>query len=272
MRYHVFDRFLWGIFEAAYTFVPFCWYSLSKWSWNMACPRSLAEDFQHLTKALVVAVSLKRRLVLPNTMNCKNCPALEAYKAMHVFGSKNCTFDYFAWSQSFLGHHGDFVVESGIVADPEFQALSVEEVSLENLKKIFKQTSSFSKTSPSRVHIGNMERAYEAAIDAGFSSSMVFECRHHDWPVGWMACRDQRFVKFHGKFARCEPSAEQAGCGYRGVTCCDALWGWGEKLETLGWMNCGLGKKGFLWFLFWILLCQLFTVGIFVRYFSFFGV
>ena len=198
---------------------------------HLELTRSLAQDFQHLTKAVVVAVALKRRLVLPNSMNCKNCPALQAYKATHVLGSSNCTFDYFAWSQSFLGHHGDHVVESGIVANENFKSLSLENVS-EDLSHIFqeaKRTQSFSKTS--RLHVRDIEAAYDAAMAAGFSPSMVFECRHHDWPVGWMACRDQRFVKFHGKFARCEPAPEQAGCGYRGVTCCDAFWGWGEKLE-----------------------------------------
>ena len=163
-------------------------------------------------------------------MNCKNCPALEAYKATHVLQSSNCTFDYFAWSQSFLGHHGEHVVESGIVANEHFQALS-EEIASNDLSQIFREAQAQRFSRASQLYIHNLQAAYEAALDAGFSPSMVFECRHHDWPVGWMACRDQRFVKFHGKFARCEPGPEQAGCGYRGVTCCDAFWGWGEKLE-----------------------------------------
>lgn len=165
-------------------------------------------------------------------MNCKNCPALEAYKATHV--TSNCTFDYFAWSQSFLGHHGDYVVESGIVTNQHFQSLSQEEILSKDLRHVFRgarTSKGFSRAE--RLHVNDIEAAYRAAMDEGFSSSMVFECRHHDWPVGWMACRDQRFVKFHGKFSRCEPSPEQAGCGYRGVTCCDAFWGWGEKLEQL---------------------------------------
>ena len=69
-------------------------------------------------------------------MNCKHCPALQAYKATHVLGS-NCTFDYFALSHSFLGHHGDHVVESSIVADENFQSLSLENVDSEDLTTFF---------------------------------------------------------------------------------------------------------------------------------------
>ena len=55
---------------------------------------------------------------------------------MHVLGS-NCTFDYFALSHSFLGHHGDHVVESSIVADENFQSLSLENVDSEDLTTFF---------------------------------------------------------------------------------------------------------------------------------------
>ena len=39
---------------------------------------SLKEDFAHLAGALEVARTLGRRLILPNNMNCQNCPAFEA--------------------------------------------------------------------------------------------------------------------------------------------------------------------------------------------------
>eukprot|EP00434_Breviolum_minutum_P023544 symbB.v1.2.020770.t1/scaffold1749.1/size103200/10 len=40
---------------------------------------SLAEDFEELAAALEVAMMLRRRMVLPKTMNCRNCPAYEPY-------------------------------------------------------------------------------------------------------------------------------------------------------------------------------------------------
>ena len=165
-----------------------------------------------------------------------------------------------------------------------------------------------------RLHILDIRAAYEDVQRAGLGPQDVFQCRYHDWPVGWMACRDQRFVtlcpdlaslvrleasscsypgapnsrkqvlftsfrprsrynmcvythlyiyiymstcicpksprvtvriwscfslpdrcrKFHGHFSKCKPRDEQPGCGYRGITCCDAFWGWGEKLESQG--------------------------------------
>ncbi|CAK9040163.1 Hypothetical protein (Fragment) [Durusdinium trenchii] len=215
--------------------------------------RSLANDFRHLTRAVVVAASLKRRLVLPNRMNCNNCPALEAYKGTAMLGTSNCTFDYFAWSQSFLGHHGELVVESGLESDPHFALLSAETATSDHFVELFQAAwkgghGGKGNFRSRRLHIADLELAYKTALEVGFRPAMVFECRHHDWPVGWMACRDQRFVQAQGMFSRCEAFPEQGGCGYRGVTCCEAFWGWSEKLEYFtgkSWdlpCNCGLSE------------------------------
>ncbi|CAE7197434.1 rskn-1 [Symbiodinium natans] len=209
---------------------------------------SLAEDFEHLVEAVVVAAALRRRLVLPNTMNCKNCPALEAYGAPNVLEDGNCTFDYFAWSQSFLGHHGELVAESGLRLEARFRSLPESRYARSQFTKALGgRDEHFLKIEAARrLHVLDIRAAFQDVQRAGFGPAAVFECRHHDWPVGWMACRDQRFVRYHGQFSKCKPGEAQTGCGYRGITCCDAFWGWGEKLEYFTgkpWnlpCNCGL--------------------------------
>ncbi|CAE7774913.1 rskn-1 [Symbiodinium sp. CCMP2592] len=209
---------------------------------------SLAQDFQHLVEAVVVAAALRRRLVLPNTMNCEHCPALEPYKATTVLSDGNCTFDYFAWSQSFLGHHGDLVAESGLRREASYRSLpETRYTGSQFAKALGSREGRFLKIESSRrLHLLDIRAAYKEVNTAGFGPQEVFQCRHHDWPVGWMACRDQRFVKYHGQFSKCKAHEAQPGCGYRGITCCDAFWGWGEKLEYFTgkpWdlpCNCGL--------------------------------
>ena len=44
---------------------------------------SLKDDFESLIAALEVAAYLRRRVVLPETMNCANCPAY------YVYGQRN---------------------------------------------------------------------------------------------------------------------------------------------------------------------------------------
>eukprot|EP00930_Biecheleria_cincta_P015603 TRINITY_DN12956_c0_g1_i1.p1 TRINITY_DN12956_c0_g1~~TRINITY_DN12956_c0_g1_i1.p1 ORF type:complete len:1182 (+),score=143.87 TRINITY_DN12956_c0_g1_i1:64-3546(+) len=213
---------------------------------------SLQEDFEHLVEAMVVASALQRRLVLPGTMNCDNCPALEPYKAMATLGGK-CTFDYFAWSQSFLGHHGELVAEHGLLRHPRFLSLSSQTLSpgIQTSSWIRKKMDAKSPghaPQSRRLHVTDIREAYAVVVEAGFGPWNVFECKHHDWPVGWMACREQRFVRFHGEFSKCLPEPGQPACGYRGVTCCESFWGWGEKLEYFTgrrWdlpCNCGLSK------------------------------
>ena len=42
---------------------------------------------------------------------------------VNISSGQGCTFDYFAWSQTFLTHHGDAVAESGVALLSEFQSL-----------------------------------------------------------------------------------------------------------------------------------------------------
>ena len=64
---------------------------------------------------------------------------------------------YFAWSHSFLGHHGDHVVESSIVADENFQSLSLENVDSEDLTTVFNRQRGL--------------RAFQAPVDFTFAIS-----------------------------------------------------------------------------------------------------
>ena len=82
-----------------------------------------------------------RRLVLPNNMNCRNCPAFEAggfftpmsrrcsncrsfqaYGLNESLGNK-CTVDYFAYMFRFYHIHSSAVVPAGTLEDPKFEEL-----------------------------------------------------------------------------------------------------------------------------------------------------
>eukprot|EP00928_Gymnodinium_smaydae_P036115 TRINITY_DN25290_c0_g1_i1.p1 TRINITY_DN25290_c0_g1~~TRINITY_DN25290_c0_g1_i1.p1 ORF type:complete len:808 (-),score=99.97 TRINITY_DN25290_c0_g1_i1:277-2547(-) len=256
-EYFLRDRGLWFIddFKRRFAGVDFLTYE------HMS-HLSLESDFDRLTKALVVAGTLVRKLVLPRTMNCANCPALAAFGANLTAAARDCTFDYFAWSQAFLGHHGDRVVESGIMQKSQFRRLSLKTLpsdsfSLRDALELERQSldaTSDVQELPRRgkrrrarvLHVADLQATYDEIMASGASFSDVFECRYHQWPVGWMACRDQRFVSFFGDYAKCSPGPGQTGCGLRGLSCCETFWGWGEKLEYFTgrpWdlpCNCGI--------------------------------
>merc|ERR1712224_208738 len=87
---------------------------------------TLAEDFEALAAALEVAMMTSRHLVLPDTMNCRNCPAFGAY-GMNEWPvdskgrSLGCTFDYFSRAGAVTGEWTRFTVESGIRTVHDFQ-------------------------------------------------------------------------------------------------------------------------------------------------------
>ncbi|CAE7023205.1 TMBIM1 [Symbiodinium natans] len=89
--------------------------------------QSLQGDFSTLSAAVEVAKLLGRRLVLPNTMNCRNAPSYYAW-GLNVTVQKetesgNCTFDYFSWAKNLLDAHLGFVIESGVRRTAEFLQL-----------------------------------------------------------------------------------------------------------------------------------------------------
>lgn len=77
--------------------------------------QSLQGDFSALSAAVEVAKMLRRRLVLPDTMNCRNAPSYYAWSlnitVQRETESGNCTFDYFSWAKNLLDAHVGFVIE-----------------------------------------------------------------------------------------------------------------------------------------------------------------
>ena len=58
---------------------------------------NLSEDFETIVAALEIAAYLRRRVVLPDTMNCANCPAYNTYNLSETLADEpGCTYDYFA--------------------------------------------------------------------------------------------------------------------------------------------------------------------------------
>ncbi|CAE8643385.1 unnamed protein product [Polarella glacialis] len=222
---------------------------------------SLGDDFQHFAEAITVAIALERRLVMPNTMNCDNCPALEPYGANATLRGGNCTFDYFANIQVFIGTYKKWVAESGLARHPEFLYLPSTDLpsgsndnnnnssaeiqqAVEDIRNGMAADHKWSQVR--RLHVADIRSAYTAILATGFEPKDVHHCQHHSWFGTLHACRDEQFVAVRGESARCEPEPGQAGCGYQGFDCCHAVWGWSDKLEYFTgrrWdlpCNCGL--------------------------------
>lgn len=89
---------------------------------------SLAGDFEALAAALELAIMLRRRVILPTTMNCRNCPAYEPYGLSawprRGDGSEmGCTFDYFSRAGLMTGEWLRFAAESSVALAAEFRRL-----------------------------------------------------------------------------------------------------------------------------------------------------
>ena len=57
----------------------------------------MSADFEVLIAALEVGAYLRRRVVLPDTMNCANSPAYKIYNLSETMVDEpGCTYDYFA--------------------------------------------------------------------------------------------------------------------------------------------------------------------------------
>ena len=58
---------------------------------------NLSEDFEVLIAALEMGAYLRRRVVLPDRMNCANSPAYNIYNLSEtMLDEPGCTYDYFA--------------------------------------------------------------------------------------------------------------------------------------------------------------------------------
>eukprot|EP00928_Gymnodinium_smaydae_P090129 TRINITY_DN73978_c0_g1_i1.p1 TRINITY_DN73978_c0_g1~~TRINITY_DN73978_c0_g1_i1.p1 ORF type:complete len:939 (-),score=92.55 TRINITY_DN73978_c0_g1_i1:279-2894(-) len=201
---------------------------------------SLGEDFALLAAGLLVAYHAKRRLVLPRTMNCANCPAYYAYGLNSTLQGLGCTYDYFAWSQPLFGFFDGLFVEAGIVDHPRFQGLG------RTTMRVNADLADSIEARTSILHIDDVQLVAETLQhDGHIQPSDLFQCSYMQFGWAWQACRDDAYVKAHRKLA-CAPSLDQQGCGYRALNCCENYWGWGEKLEYytgVAWdlpCNCGL--------------------------------
>ncbi|CAE7029058.1 unnamed protein product [Symbiodinium sp. KB8] len=201
---------------------------------------SLKEDFAHLAGALEVARTLGRRLILPNNMNCQNCPAFEAYGLNVSLGGK-CTVDYFAYMFRFYHVHSSEVVPAGTGVDPAFEALWGKPMKLAADPVDVARTST--RTEYPVVYFPGDVRELRDALQAK-GTLRRNDCSYHEWPHRFMACRDEAFVRHHG--APCQSSAGQSGCGAEGFVCCWSHHGRADRLEYytgVAWdlpCDCGL--------------------------------
>ncbi|CAK9069255.1 unnamed protein product [Durusdinium trenchii] len=227
---------------------------------------SLAEDFEEVAAALEVAMMLQRRLVLPMTMNCRNCPAYGPYGFAEWADKKDlgCTFDYFSRASLAMGEWLKFTVESGVVWLPEFQELlkARRHVSAASLQtelrsaggrrpaELFGDTAVVQLGEALRVHV--LRDLLKQAVRGQPLDSLP--CAWRAWPATTFACRDAVLPQVGEEHsggrdlrASCDGSM-QGECGLLPFMCCEAYFGWAEKLEVLGgktWdlpCGCGLGR------------------------------
>ncbi|CAE7775898.1 unnamed protein product [Symbiodinium sp. CCMP2592] len=203
---------------------------------------SLKEDFAHLAGALEVARTLGRRLILPNNMNCQNCPAFEAY-GLNISLGGTCTVDYFAYMFRFYHVHSAEVVPAGTGVDPGFEALWGKPVKL----AADADAAMSSRIEHPVVYFpGDVRELRDALLAKG--TLRRNECSYHEWPHRFMACRDEAFVRHHG--VPCQSSAGQSGCGAEGFVCCWSHHGRADRLEyytDVPWdlpCDCGLTCPG----------------------------
>lgn len=203
-------------------------------------------DFEVLISALEVAKFVKRRLILPRTMNCENSPAFEAFQ----LPMRNCTIDHFASAKILFHYHNESLVEASIVDHPRFLQLtaallaSPARATAEALRR-----DSAAAERPAVLAVTGDIVAVAAALRQISGTDVAdtpFQCKYAYWPGRQMACRDESFLKVFGEQRRCEPMPQQESCGVKGFSCCEVFHGWAEKLEFFtgqSWnlpCNCGL--------------------------------
>ncbi|CAE7284491.1 unnamed protein product [Symbiodinium necroappetens] len=229
---------------------------------------TLTEDFEDLAAAVEVAMLLRRRVVLPDTMNCRNCPAYGPY-GFHAWPRSawgeelGCTFDYFSRAGLAMGEWLRFAAESGVARLERFRALGrarlghLEEVK-DALSKLRGRAAADLEVAPvlefgADVPIRALRDLLKAAVGGEALDSLP--CAWRAWPATTYACRDAFLVPTAGALqvspeglSDCDGSA-QAECGVLPFMCCEAYFGWAEKFEALGpgapaWdLPCGCGLR-----------------------------
>lgn len=231
----------------------------------------LEEDFETLAAAVDLAIMLKRRVVLPTTMNCKNCPAYGPY-GMSGWPLDDdgflpgCTFDYFSRAGLVTGEWLQFTAESSVVELPGFQSLKPRTriVTLRQLRKAIQKLQGrsvpelFKSSAILEIEISVRAVRDELKLAVGGAALDTLPCTFRPWPATTFACRDAFLEKSTALVGR--PKVEtrskststsnppyflsdhsptvcngrgQAECGVLPFMCCEVFFGWADKLQVM---------------------------------------
>ncbi|CAJ1394585.1 unnamed protein product [Effrenium voratum] len=226
---------------------------------------SLADDFEVLVAALELAAYFRRRVVLPDRMNCANNPAFHIYKLNETMADEpGCTYDYFAHANGLYEVYSrvkPYAIEAGVARDARFAKLA--SASLPTMQELqggvlreqllsLQGNASAVAFGPAKVlRISEDVRLLRDGLRSGhfglrMNAEKVFSCAYQEPLIGAMACLDEPYVEEFGADAMCDADSFVTGCGPVGICCCWPFWGWGEKLQYftgVPWdlpCNCGL--------------------------------
>eukprot|EP00927_Polykrikos_kofoidii_P025398 TRINITY_DN22823_c0_g1_i1.p1 TRINITY_DN22823_c0_g1~~TRINITY_DN22823_c0_g1_i1.p1 ORF type:complete len:1364 (+),score=168.75 TRINITY_DN22823_c0_g1_i1:220-4311(+) len=233
---------------------------------------SLKEDFEHLMAAIEVAAYLRRRVVLPDTMNCANSPAFEVWRMNESLpDTQGCTYDYFAHANGLYEVYSrvkPFCVEAGLKRTHSFRALLARSrLDLPGLQELqrsgqLRDEILAIQERPSNVAAFDEARVLQIPADIDvrklrdglrrgdfglrMNAERIFSCAYQQTLTSAMACLDEPYIEEFGPSALTKCEAVPTGCGPVGVCCCWPFWGYGEKLQYftgVSWnlpCNCGL--------------------------------
>lgn len=233
---------------------------------------SLKDDFEYLMAAIEVAAYFRRRVVLPDTMNCANSPAYETWKMNETLRDEpGCTYDYFAHANGLYEVYSrvkPYSVEAGLKRTEPFQSLmrsSFAEMptmqQLRSAETLRDDILSLQSREPGTAAFDDWRILHLSAMtdirelrdglrrgDFGFrmNPQRIFDCAHQQMLTSAMACLDEPYIEEFGPRALAKCEAVPQGCGPVGVCCCWPFWGYGEKLQYftgVAWnlpCNCGV--------------------------------
>ncbi|CAE7226437.1 unnamed protein product [Symbiodinium sp. KB8] len=219
---------------------------------------NLSADFEVLIAALEIGAYFRRRVVLPDTMNCANSPAYLIYNLSETMVDEpGCTYDYFAHANGLYEVYSrvkPYAIEAGIAREPRFKELSIQRLrgSLQLREELLSAHAERRAAFPSArvLEVDDIILLRDGLRSGSFGLRMnpehVFSCAFQEPLIGAMACLDEPYVEEFGAEAMCEAQSFVKGCGPVGICCCWPFWGWGEKLQYftgVKWdlpCNCGV--------------------------------
>lgn len=233
---------------------------------------SLKDDFEYLMAALEVAAYFRRRVVLPDTMNCANSPAFKVWQMDETLANESgCTYDYFAHANGLYEVYSrtkPYAVEAGLGRTAQFRQLKA--TSYADLPDLDELRSSgqlraeilglqgapagqaaFDAARVLHIPAGADVRAMQRGLRQGdfglrMNAERVFNCAYQQVLSSAMACLDETFIEEFGTEALDQCESVPRGCGPVGICCCWPFWGYGDKLQYftgVPWdlpCNCGL--------------------------------